>query len=178
MVEPSVAQSALLPSCSSWFICTHMWDHVLCQLPPATSPTPQSSSCRFAMSPLCPCCLSPPLLLVRMNVSSLTPWLLDFHTVWFSGSSGYILLLNLLLSFFWLYKEVMCVYLCLNLGQKIPSVSFNYLISIRLVYKLRQYKIQKPHKFWRMAGFCLRVHPLQSTQRRIIPPPSTRPSWS
>ena len=26
-----------------------------------------------------------------MNVSSLTPWLLDFHTVRFSGSSGYFL---------------------------------------------------------------------------------------
>ena len=30
-------------------------------------------------------CLSIP---VCMNVSSLTPWLLDFHAVWFSGSSG------------------------------------------------------------------------------------------
>ena len=30
------------------------------------------------MSPLCPSCPSPPLLLVWMNVSSLTPWLLDF----------------------------------------------------------------------------------------------------
>ena len=149
--------------------------HTNVGLPAITLPF-QSSSWYLAMCPLCPGCPSPPLLPVWMNVSSLTSWLLDFHTVRFSGSSGYILLLNLFLSFFWLYKEVMCVYLCLNLGQKIPSVSFNYLISIRLVYKLRQYKIQKPHKFWRMAGFCLRVHPLQSTQRRIIPPPSTRPS--
>ena len=37
---------------------------------------------------------------VWMDVSSLTPWLLDFHTVRFSGSSGYFLFLNLLLSFF------------------------------------------------------------------------------
>ena len=36
-----------------------------------------------------PCCPSSPLLQVWMNVSSLTPWLLDFHTVQFSGSSGY-----------------------------------------------------------------------------------------
>ena len=28
-----------------------------------------------------PSCLSPPILPVWMNVSSLTPWLLDFHTV-------------------------------------------------------------------------------------------------
>ena len=33
----------------------------------------------------CPCL---PLLLVWTNVSSLTPWLLDFHTVQFSGSYG------------------------------------------------------------------------------------------
>ena len=33
-----------------------------------------------------PCCLSLPLLPVWMNVSCLSPWLLDFHTVWFSVS--------------------------------------------------------------------------------------------
>ena len=32
-----------------------------------------------------------PLLQVWMNVSSLTPWLSDYHRVPFSGSSGYIL---------------------------------------------------------------------------------------
>ena len=32
-------------------------------------------------------------------------WLLDFHTVRFSGSSGYFFILNLLLSFFWFCKE-------------------------------------------------------------------------
>ena len=57
-----------------------------------------------------------PLLLVWMNVSSLTAWLLDFHTVWFSGSSGCVLFLNLLLSFFWLCEESQCVYLHLHLG--------------------------------------------------------------
>ena len=39
-------------------------------------------------------CLSPPLLLVWINVSSLTPWLSDFHTVRFSVSSGCFLFLN------------------------------------------------------------------------------------
>ena len=35
-----------------------------------------------------------PLLLVWMNVSSLSPWLSDFHTVQFSVSSGWFLFLN------------------------------------------------------------------------------------
>ena len=47
-----------------------------------------STSCQLA-SPLHPGCPSLPLLLVWMSVSSLTPWLSDFHTVQFSGSSGY-----------------------------------------------------------------------------------------
>ena len=40
-----------------------------------------SSSFRLAASPLCPSCPSLPLLPVWMNVSSLSPWLSDFHTV-------------------------------------------------------------------------------------------------
>ena len=38
----------------------------------------QPPPCRQSSVPGCP---SPPLLPVRMNVSSLTPWLLDFHMV-------------------------------------------------------------------------------------------------
>ena len=41
-----------------------------------------------------PSCLSPPLRLVWMNVSSSSPWLWDFHTVRFSVSSGCFLFLN------------------------------------------------------------------------------------
>ena len=41
-----------------------------------------------------PGCPSAPLLPVWMNVSSLTSWLLDFHTVQFSVSSGCFLFLN------------------------------------------------------------------------------------
>ena len=64
--------------------------HWVCQLPP----------CRESSLPGC---LSPPLLPVWMNVSSssffffvssLSPWLLDFHTVLFSVSSGCFLFLN------------------------------------------------------------------------------------
>ena len=98
-------------------------------LPAAALPAP-SSSCRLARSPpgklpVClPSCLSPPLLPVWMNVSSLTPWLLDFHTVRFSDSSGYFLLLNMLLSFFWLCEEAKYIYLCIHLGWK--SQIFKY----------------------------------------------------
>ena len=72
----------------------------------------------LAPSPLLRSCLSLPLLLVWVSVSSLTPWLLDFHTVRFSGSSGCFLFLNLLLSFFLLYEEAQCVYSRLHLGRK------------------------------------------------------------
>ena len=67
-------------------------------------------------------CPSPPLPLVWMNVSSLTPWLSDFHTVRFSDSSDCFLLLNLLLSLFWLREEAQCIYLHLHLGQKSQSM--------------------------------------------------------
>ena len=65
-----------------------------------------------------PCCLgflSLPLLPIWMNVSSVTPWLLDFHTVQLSGSSGFFLK-NWSLSF-WLFKEAKRIYLSLHLGQ-------------------------------------------------------------
>ena len=70
----------------------------------------------LAMSPPYPGCLSLPLLPVWMNVSSWTPWLSEFHTVWFSGSCGYFLFLNFLS--FWLCEEAQCIYLHLCLGWK------------------------------------------------------------
>ena len=92
-----------LPSCSSRFTHMQMWDN-----------PPRSSSYCLTLSPLCPCYPSLPLLLVWMNVSSFTPWLSDFHKVCFSGSFGYFLFLNLLLSFFWLCEEAKCIYLCFH----------------------------------------------------------------
>ena len=59
-----------------------------------------------------------PLLPVWMNVSSLTPWLSDFHTVRFSVNSGCFFVFKVFVSFFWLYKKAQCVYLRLHLGQK------------------------------------------------------------
>ena len=61
--------------------------------PAATSPAPVLQPPPYCRSSP-PSCLSLPLLLVWINVSSLTPWLSDFHTVRFSGSSGYFLFLS------------------------------------------------------------------------------------
>ena len=122
MLDPWVAWSIWLPSCFSLFICTQMWDCLVCQLPPhPVSEQPHctswsSSSCP-AVSPLHPSCPSLPLLLVWMNVFSLTLWLSDFHTAQLSGSPGCFLFLNLL-SFFWLCEEAKYIYLCLHLGWK------------------------------------------------------------
>ena len=98
--------------------------------PAATLPAPvlQLPPCCESSSPHCP---SPPFLPAWMIVSSSTPWLSDFHTVQFSGSSGYFLFLNLLLTFFWLCKEVQCVYLCLHLGRK--SQFFKHIILGRIL---------------------------------------------
>ena len=76
----------------------------------------RSASCRLATSPLCPSCPSAPLLLVWMNVSSLSPWSSDFCVVQFSVSSGCFFVFKLL-SFFWLCEEAHCVYLSLHLGS-------------------------------------------------------------
>ena len=87
--------------------------HLARPSPPA--PVLQPPPCHKSSPPSCP---SLPLWLVCMNVSSLTPWLLDFHTVIFSVNSGWFLFLNLLLSFFRLCREAQCVYLLLHLGWK------------------------------------------------------------
>ena len=108
VLEPCIVQSVLLPSHSFQFTFMQMWGHTVLQLLPHR---------RFSPSG----CPSPPLLPVWINVSSLTPWLSDFHTVQFSVSSGCLfvcLFFNLLLSFFWLWEEAPCVYLYLHLGWK------------------------------------------------------------
>ena len=124
-LEPWVAWSVSLPHCSSQSIYVQMWghrghrDHLLHPPLPhwVCQPQPSCESCL-------PSCPSPPLLPVWMKVSSLTPWLSDFHIVQFSGSCGCFLFLNLLLSF-WLCKEAQCIYLCLRLGQKSDLYFFN-----------------------------------------------------
>ena len=74
-----------LPRCPSWFLSTTRE----C----GTTHSAGYCHCLAAtiLCPLCPGSRSPPLLPIWMNISSLNPWLSDFHTVWFSGSTGYIL---------------------------------------------------------------------------------------
>ena len=111
------------------------WNPGLCGLscspivPPGLSAL-ECGAAQSASSQLLPCleasppgCLSPPLLPVWMKVSSLTPLLLDFHTIQFSVNSGCFLFLNLLLSFFWLYEEAKCFYLHLHVGWNFPSLT-------------------------------------------------------
>ena len=62
-------------------------------LPAVISPA-WSTSHHLAVCPLHPGCPSLPLLPVWMNVSSVTPWLSNFLTVLFSGSSGCFLFVN------------------------------------------------------------------------------------
>ena len=83
------------------------------QLSPPHNPPPswvrQLPPCRES-SP--PGYLSPPLLPVWVNVSSLSPWYSSiFCQFW-------LFFFFKLLSFFWLCKEALCVYLRLCLGQK------------------------------------------------------------
>ena len=107
-----------------------MWDR------PVRSPLPrrvlQRLPCPESSPPGCPSLL---LLLVWVSVSSLSPWLSDFHTVRFSLSYGCFLFLILLLSFFWLYEEAQCIYLYLHLGRKSDSVFLflRILIFIKVV---------------------------------------------
>ena len=121
-LEPWVGWSVSLPHRYSWLsvhkcgttasASHHLAGSTSCSLPVSCSlahPAPQSASllglpaavllAPVLSSPTCQetspsGCLSQPLLLVWMNVSSLTPWLSDFHTVWFSVSSGWLLFLN------------------------------------------------------------------------------------
>ena len=129
VVELWVAWSVSLPSCSSQFICTQMWYHLLRQLLPRS--VCQLLPCHTSSPPGSP---SLSLLQVWMNVSSLTSWLSDFHTVWFSCISGYVLFLNLLLSFFWLFKEAKCIHLHLHLHQKRYAIHFCFLLYIICKY--------------------------------------------
>ena len=76
-----------------------------------------SASPDFAASPLRPDCPSLPLLLVWMNVSSLTSWLSRLPCSSIFCQFWLVFVFKLLLSFFWLCKEAQCVYLCLHLGQ-------------------------------------------------------------
>ena len=79
----------------------HLVHQLLPHRPAAALPTPLHNPPPRWVRQLPPCCESslpscpsPPLLPVWMNVSSLSPWLSDFHAVRFSVSSGCFLFLN------------------------------------------------------------------------------------
>ena len=111
-VSPTVATSSDFYSQRFWDFISICWNPGLCGLScsPVVPPGLSSHKCGTAWSAshcLATCPLwrgspPPPLLPVWMNISSLTPWLSELHTVQFSGSSSYCLFLNLL-SFFWLW---------------------------------------------------------------------------
>ena len=71
---------ALFPHAGTlgWAVCLTPQLFLLCSSSAQKCGNAQSASCCLATSPLHPGCPSPSLLLVWMNVSSLTPWLLDF----------------------------------------------------------------------------------------------------
>ena len=78
-----------LPAPTLWGVLVAAWLALFHNPPPSC--VLQLPPCHWS-SP--PGCLSLPLPVVWMNVFSLSPWLSDFHTVWFSVSSGCCLFLN------------------------------------------------------------------------------------
>ena len=88
----------------------------------------QSAALLHVLSPWLWVSAPPTFLQVWVNVS-LTPCLLEFHEVSFSGTSGCLLFLDWLLSFFWLCKEVKCFYLCLHLGCNSDCTSWRWQIT-------------------------------------------------
>ena len=130
-----VAQSVLLPSSSSQFICIQMRDCLLCQLPPHL----------LHLLPTC-CEYSPPWLPISAPPSGLNecfffnslvvvlPYSSIFCQFWL------FLFLNLLLSFFWFCKEAWCVYLFLHLGCKsqltLLLVVTKYLYAARKLWRI------------------------------------------
>ena len=86
-----------------------------------------SASLHLAGSPLHPGCASLPLLPVWINVSSLSPWLSDFHVVRFSVSSGCFLFLNCCCSFGCARRHSVSTYASILAGSS--HSLFNVLIS-------------------------------------------------
>ena len=80
-----------------------------------------SGSGHLAVSSESPGCPSLPLLSVWVNVSSLSPWLPDFHTVRFSVSSGCFLFLKCCPSFGYVRRCSMSTY------ASIFDISFYYI---------------------------------------------------
>ena len=157
VLEPWAVQSVLLPSCSF-----RLWIRTCGTACSASRHLTQSMNHHLATSPLCPSCLSPPLLLVWMNVSSLTPWLLDFHTVWLSGSSVY----------FFVFKFVIVLQLVVWGGKGYLSTHWWVLSSgvtntrfIMLSYNHSWYSMENgfqgnKNRIWRLLQKCRQKIPV------------------
>ena len=186
-----------------WGFISLCWNPGLCSLfrSPVVPPSLSACKCGTAWSTSChvthpvlqplPCrtfCLS--LLPVWMNVSSFTPWFSDFHTVRFCGSSGYLLFLNLLLSFFWLCEEAKCIYLCLHLGQKSLEcvISLFGLVRDTILYAIGLWSyynfhhepllhklMVKTHSVFEYNFCCLPLPPKNVTNTNILKMNSRKP---
>ena len=71
-------------------------------------------------------CFGAPVWLVWLTVS-LIPLLSEFHAGWFCGTSGCLLILDWLLSSFWLCEEVKGFHLWSHLGRNLRESDFVFL---------------------------------------------------
>ena len=131
MLEPWVARSVLLSSCSSQFIHTEMWDFPVGQPPPPTLVL-QMPTCHDSSTPWLPI-LAPPISLAEcFFFHSLVvglPCNLIFWHFWL-----FIFILNLFLSFFWLCEVEHYIYLHLHLCQKSPGQGSFFVHSLQLLF--------------------------------------------
>ena len=120
------------------FLLVYLWVNVGPQgLLAAAWPTPfhnlslhRFASCHLAVSPLRPGCPSLPLLVVWMNVSSSSPWLSDFRTVWFSVSSGCFLFLNCCCPSFGCARRLSVS----TYASSWPEASYSFILLYRVIF--------------------------------------------
>ena len=107
--------------------------------------TSQSSSCHFAVCPLTPAMHFCPSYQYQWIIFSLTPWLSDFHTIWFSGSSGCFLFLCLLLSFLCARRQSVSTYASILAGSlQLPDIVTPKCFSMNILIKISSYINTEP----------------------------------
>ena len=114
-----------------------------------------STSHCLALSPLCPGCPPPPLLLDEcFFFNSLVvqlPYSSIFWHFWL------FLFLDLLLSLFWLCEEPKCIYLCLHLGRKFIKLT-NFIRSCRSRFQAYIFTSSQTEHHWAAGSFlCCRM---------------------
>ena len=104
--------------------------------------TAQSVSCCLTALPLHPGYLSSPFLPIWINISSLTPWLFDFHpySSIFWQFWVFFLFLNWLLSFFWFWGKAKCIYIYIHLSWK--PIYIKYIINIWNLFGMLLYNFK------------------------------------